>query len=513
MSNLDDDEALFEDLYDDDNTSTKKDTHDEVIPQEKAGEKQGTDTGPDAASGDMKSSETQPLTTETENKTEDHTQSNATTQSTEAIAPPPPPPSSIPSTLNEAEQIAANTQPGEQNQQAQQAEQGQPAIPAFPFDPAQFAQFANMAQMQGQMPGQMPGQVPGQVPGQMPSGVPPPPNSGAAPLPRPTEIGKESGKMFIGGLNWDTTEEGLVNYFSKFGEITDYTIMKDNATGRSRGFGFLTFKDPSAVDVVIKQDHILDGKLIDPKRAISREDQDRVGKIFIGGIDPMVSEGEFNEFFSKFGTIIDCQLMIDKDTGRSRGFGFITFDSPDAVDRVCVNKYLTLKGKAMEVKRAAPRGQHNQQVMMQQQQQAQQQAQQQGQFYNPYGQGQYGQMYPQMNPAMNPAMNQWYQWYMFQQAQAQQQQQQGGSSDSQPAQPLNPQQQADDPDGEESGAGAGNNSASGSPPLGDDGVNAGRPNIPRGPKRPNGPSNFRGRGGYRRGRGGFHPYQRGGRRY
>ncbi|OBA23459.1 Interdomain Rrm packing contributes To Rna recognition in the Rna15, Hrp1, anchor Rna 3, partial [Metschnikowia bicuspidata var. bicuspidata NRRL YB-4993] len=166
---------------------------------------------------------------------------------------------------------------------------------------------------------------------------------------------RDSGKMFIGGLNWDTTEDGMVAYFSKYGEILDYTIMKDSNTGRSRGFGFLTFKDPRAVDEVIKKDHILDGKLIDPKRAIAREEQDKIGKIFVGGIDPLVNEKDFNDFFSQFGRIIDAQLMIDKDTGRSRGFGFITYDSPEAVDKVCLNKYLTLKGKAMEVKRAEPR--------------------------------------------------------------------------------------------------------------------------------------------------------------
>jgi RNA-binding protein Musashi len=218
----------------------------------------------------------------------------------------------------------------------------------------------------------------------------------------------------LGGLDWQTTEEKLVEHFSKYGEIVDYTIMKDNATGRSRGFGFLTFKDPASVDALLKDRHILDGKLIDPKRAISKEDQEKVGKIFIGGIDPMVTEREFDEFFSQFGKIIDCQLMIDKDTGRSRGFGFITYDSPAAVDRVCVNKYLTLKGKAMEVKRAAPRGQHNQQVAAQQAaaaHQAQVAAAQQAVPMYPYGAAGAGGAaagYPMMNPA---TMNQDYMRY------------------------------------------------------------------------------------------------------
>ncbi|KAH3685255.1 hypothetical protein WICPIJ_003772, partial [Wickerhamomyces pijperi] len=88
---------------------------------------------------------------------------------------------------------------------------------------------------------------------------------------------KDQGKMFIGGLNWETTEESMKNYFSQFGDVVDLTIMKDNATGRSRGFGFLTFASSSSVDDVLKKTHVLDGKLIDPKRAIPKEEQDKTG--------------------------------------------------------------------------------------------------------------------------------------------------------------------------------------------------------------------------------------------
>ena len=50
-------------------------------------------------------------------------------------------------------------------------------------------------------------------------------------------------KMFVGGLSWDTTKEGLQSYFCRFGEIVDCVVMT-NEQGRSRGFGFVTFKDP-----------------------------------------------------------------------------------------------------------------------------------------------------------------------------------------------------------------------------------------------------------------------------
>lgn len=177
------------------------------------------------------------------------------------------------------------------------------------------------------------------------------------------DLSRDICKMFIGGLNWETTEDTLRDYFSKYGRVIDLKIMKDTNTGRSRGFGFLTFDSSASVDEVVKTQHILDGKVIDPKRAIPREEQDKTGKIFVGGIGADVRPKEFEEFFAQWGTIIDAQLMLDKDTGRSRGFGFVTYDSPDAVDRVCQNKFIDFKGKKIEIKRAEPRHMQKQQQM------------------------------------------------------------------------------------------------------------------------------------------------------
>ncbi|KAG5438045.1 hypothetical protein PCANB_000392 [Pneumocystis canis] len=167
---------------------------------------------------------------------------------------------------------------------------------------------------------------------------------------------REDGKMFIGGLNWETTDESLRAYFEQFGEVTECNVMRDNSTGRSRGFGFLTFKDPKCVNTVMVKEHYLDGKIIDPKRAIPREEQEKTAKMFVGGVSQDCTEEEFKEFFSTFGRVIDATLMIDKDTGRPRGFGFVTFESDTAVENAMAQPYLAIHDKQIEVKRATPKG-------------------------------------------------------------------------------------------------------------------------------------------------------------
>ncbi|KAL9078866.1 MAG: hypothetical protein Q9157_002202 [Trypethelium eluteriae] len=161
--------------------------------------------------------------------------------------------------------------------------------------------------------------------------------------------------MFIGGLNWETTDQSLKDYFSQFGEVIECTVMRDGATGRSRGFGFLTFKDPKTVNTVMVKEHYLDGKIIDPKRAIPRDEQERTSKIFVGGVSQETTEQEFKRFFMQFGRVLDATLMMDKDTGRPRGFGFVTFDSEAAVDSTLAQP-LEIHGKMIEVKKAQPRG-------------------------------------------------------------------------------------------------------------------------------------------------------------
>lgn len=89
---------------------------------------------------------------------------------------------------------------------------------------------------------------------------------------RTNEEPEQFRKLFIGGLDYKTTEDTLRAHFAQWGEIVDCVVMRDPQTKRSRGFGFITFSKSTMVDAAQSaRPHKVDGREVEPKRAVPRE--------------------------------------------------------------------------------------------------------------------------------------------------------------------------------------------------------------------------------------------------
>ncbi|KAA8538265.1 hypothetical protein F0562_027912 [Nyssa sinensis] len=197
-------------------------------------------------------------------------------------------------------------------------------------------------------------------------------------------VDSDRSKLFVGGISRETSEDTLRDHFTKYGDVVASVVAKDRQTGSSRGFAFVSFSDPSAVDRALQDSHVILERTVDVKEAIPRSEQHqnqqqqnrglsrnnsringrsneqiRTKKIFVGGLSPSLIEEEFKNYFEKFGRITDVVVMHDSVTKRPRGFGFITFDSEEAVEDVMQKRFHELSGKLVEVKRAVPKEENN----------------------------------------------------------------------------------------------------------------------------------------------------------
>jgi len=157
-------------------------------------------------------------------------------------------------------------------------------------------------------------------------------------------------KLFIGGISWDTDQKDIRDYFTKFGEVSDVTIKTDPATGKCRGFCFVTFAADESVDNVLKNmPHSLKGKPVEAKRAKARPG---IKKIFVGGLDTDFPESDIRSYFEKYGKIESVELPFDKVKNQRRAFCFVTFETEQACEASVKQSKQKIGSKECDVKKA-----------------------------------------------------------------------------------------------------------------------------------------------------------------
>lgn len=178
---------------------------------------------------------------------------------------------------------------------------------------------------------------------------------------QPQTQSKQSLKIFVGGLDENISELELFTYFSKFGRVVDKQIKMDPNSQRSRGFGFVTFKQiESVIAVFSNQPHYFRGTKIDCKPAKSKEESQHElhelratnRKIFVSNIPKHSSQSEVFQLFSQFGGVEDVNLMYKK---KETGFCYITFMDEKSAVRALEHPSIFLRNNLLKVVVAIPK--------------------------------------------------------------------------------------------------------------------------------------------------------------
>jgi hypothetical protein len=167
-------------------------------------------------------------------------------------------------------------------------------------------------------------------------------------------------------LSTATDEAKLRQEFSAFGTVTDVFLPTERGTSRPRGFGFVTLATREAAEEAIsKMDQSqLDGRTIRvnesrPKgsggsgfNAAGKPDV----KLYVGNLAFETTQESIQSLFEQYGTVSDCFMPTDRDTGKTRGFCFVTMPSAAAEDACNKLTGYELDGRALRVNEAQPKG-------------------------------------------------------------------------------------------------------------------------------------------------------------
>ncbi|KAI4336243.1 hypothetical protein L6164_014792 [Bauhinia variegata] len=179
----------------------------------------------------------------------------------------------------------------------------------------------------------------------------------------------EDAKLFVGNLPYDVDSQKLAMLFEQAGTVEIAEVIYNRDTDQSRGFGFVTMSTVEEADNAVEKfnRYDLDGRLLTVNKAAprgSRPEQrprpprsfEPALRVYVGNLPWDVDNARLEQIFSEHGKVVSARIVYDRETGRSRGFGFVTMTSETEMnDAIAALDGQSLDGRAIRVNVAEER--------------------------------------------------------------------------------------------------------------------------------------------------------------
>ncbi|CAI9763164.1 unnamed protein product [Fraxinus pennsylvanica] len=176
----------------------------------------------------------------------------------------------------------------------------------------------------------------------------------------------EEAKLFVGNLPYDVDSEKLAQLFEQAGVVEIAEVIYNRETDQSRGFGFVTMSTVEEAEKAVEMFNRYDinGRLLTVNKAAPRGSRpertprafEPSFRVYVGNLPWQVDNARLEQLFSEHGKVVDAKVVYDRESGRSRGFGFVTMSSETELnDAIAALDGQNLDGRAIRVNVAEER--------------------------------------------------------------------------------------------------------------------------------------------------------------
>ncbi|CAI9777298.1 unnamed protein product [Fraxinus pennsylvanica] len=176
----------------------------------------------------------------------------------------------------------------------------------------------------------------------------------------------EEAKLFVGNLPYDVDSEQLAQLFDQAGVVEIVEVIYNRETDQSRGFGFVTMSTVEEAEKAVEMfnSYDINGRLLTVNKAAPRGSRpertprafEPSFRVYVGNLPWQVDKARLEQVFSEHGKVVDAKVVFDRESGRSRGFGFVTMSSETELnDAIAALDGQNLDGRAIRVNVAEER--------------------------------------------------------------------------------------------------------------------------------------------------------------